>query len=81
MMDKIFSKEKKNKNKDYTELNDSTKINNSSFISSFVSFGTSEQEKKIIPKEVENLNYILNNHNSMNKFTWEIEGESVLIKY
>jgi hypothetical protein len=38
---------------------------------------TPEQERRIVPKEVKNLHYVLNNYPHINKYSWEIDGERV----
>jgi hypothetical protein len=36
-----------------------------------------EEEKKVIPKEVKNLNFVLKNYPSVSKYSWDIDGERV----
>jgi hypothetical protein len=38
-----------------------------------------EDDRKIIPKEVKNLNFVLKNYPSVTKYTWEVDGERVCI--
>lgn len=38
---------------------------------------TAEENRKIIPREVKNLKFILSHHNNINKYNWDIDGEKV----
>ncbi len=40
---------------------------------------TKEENRKIIPKEVKNLRYILSNHSKITKYTWDVDGARVKI--
>lgn len=40
---------------------------------------TKEENRKIKPKELRNVNFILNNHTHVARYTWEVEGEKVKI--
>jgi hypothetical protein len=37
------------------------------------------QERKIIPKEVKNLHYVLKNYTNLNKYSWKVDGERVIL--
>jgi hypothetical protein len=37
-----------------------------------------EAERKIIPKEVRNLNFVLKNYPNVSKYSWEVDGERVI---
>ena len=41
---------------------------------------TNEEERKIIPKEVKNLKFVIKNYPAVSKYTWEKDGDKV-IKY
>ena len=70
-MEKLLKEKKKaNNSNDFIELQEK---NNTAHSLHF----TAEQERKIIPKEIKNLKYILNSQNNMPKYSWEIDGENV----
>ena len=39
---------------------------------------TNEEERKIIPKEVKNLKFVIKNYPAVNKYSWEVDGERVI---
>jgi hypothetical protein len=40
---------------------------------------TSEEKRKIIPKEVKSLKFILSNHSGIIKYSWETDGYRVIL--
>lgn len=42
---------------------------------------TGEERRKIVPKEVKNLKFILSNYSSVTKYSWEADGEKVSTAY
>jgi hypothetical protein len=41
---------------------------------------TKEENRKILPKEVKNLQYILSNYSNITKYTWEKDGIKIFEK-
>ncbi len=57
------------RNNDYIEMIEKTDNNKIHM--------TKEENRKIKPKEFKNVNFVLNNHTHVARYTWEVEGEKV----
>ena len=42
---------------------------------------TKEENRKIIPREVANLQFILNNFTQLSKYCWEVDGQRVKLLF
>ena len=42
---------------------------------------TKEENRKIIPREVANLQFILNNFTQLSKYSWEVDGQRVKLLF
>ncbi len=38
---------------------------------------TTEENRKILPRELKNLRYVLSKHSQITKYSWEVDGERV----